>query len=138
LGVVRASNSLVRYSGGRLMAQSLKAPTTAPARRLLSFELADGTLVTGRLDAEVVQFNMGSNRLSAPVDKLTDLVVGLNDRPELTRKIDKLIEALGSETARDNAASELTALGPAVEAGVTKHATTGSPARRAAIPTFRA
>jgi len=120
-------------SAGRLLAESPKSPTTAPAKRQLSFELADGTLVTGRLDAAAVEFSMGSNRLSAPSAKLTELVVGLNDRPELTAKIDKLIKALDSETARDKAAGELTALGPSVEAAVRKHATTGSPARRAAI-----
>jgi len=81
-----------------------------------------------------VQFSVGpGNRLSVPSAKLTDLAVGLNDRPELTRQIEKLIEALDSETARDKAARELTALGPSIEAAVRKHAAAGSPARRAAI-----
>ena len=120
--------------GGRLMAQSAEAPATAPARRQLSFELADGTLVTGRLDAAIVQFRISpDNRLSVPSAKLTELVVGLNDRPELTSKIDKLIKALDSETAREKAATELITLGPSVEAVVRKHASDGSPARRAAI-----
>jgi hypothetical protein len=118
---------------GRLLAESVDAPATAPAKRQLTFELADGTLVTGRLDAAAVRFSMGSNRLSVPVAKLSELVVGLNDRPELTARIDKLIKALDSEAARDKAAAELTALGPPVEAAVTKYAASGSPARRAAI-----
>jgi len=134
VSIVLFADIRVPAGDGQLMAESAKAPTTAPARRDLSFELADGTLVTGRLDAAVVQFRMGpSNRLSVPTAKLTGLTVGLNDRPELTGKIDKLIEALDSETARDKAAGELIALGPSVEAAVRKYAAAGSPARRAAI-----
>ena len=128
--LVVAVISVVLFAGALVRAEMT---TTAPAKRQLAFELADGTLVTGRLDAAAVQFSMGSNRLSAPSAKLTDLVVGLNDRPELSAKIDKLIKALDSETARDKAAAELIALGPSVETAVRKHATTGSPGRRAAI-----
>ncbi len=121
-------------SGGRLLAAS-KTPATAPAPRKLSFELVDGTLVTGRLDTANVQLDMGSNRMSVPPSKLTDLVVGLNDLPELTAKIDKLIKALDSDISRERAADELITLGPSIEPAVRKQTAIGSPARRAIILT---
>ncbi len=57
----------------------------------------------------------------------------MNDLPELTARVEKLIKALDSDISRDEAAGELIALGPSIEPVVRKHAAVGSPARRAVI-----
>jgi len=69
-------------------------PPAASRGRELCFELADGTVITGRIDAKVITFRAPSgNVLKVPVADLTELSVGLNkqrgsvDRAQAPSKI---------------------------------------------------
>jgi len=56
--------------------------------RQLCFELADGTVITGRIDAKVITIRISKgNVLKIPVADLTELTVGLNDRAKPQSKI---------------------------------------------------
>ena len=71
------------------------APSADGRGRELCFELADGTVITGRTDVEAITIRIaGDNVLKVPVAWLTELTVGLNDRPELVERVEALVRAL--------------------------------------------
>ena len=102
--------------------------------RELCFELADGTVITGRIDAKVIAFRVqGGSVLKVPAADLTALNVGLNDRPGFVQRVESLVKALDSAKTRQNALRELIALGPAVAPIVKSHAAGDVPPCRPAV-----
>jgi len=102
--------------------------------RLLRFDLADGTVVTGRLDAKTIAFRTASGSvLKIPVMDLLEVYVGLSDRPAFVQRVETLIKALDSDRTREDAAGKLIALGPAITPIVTNHVTSDISARRRAV-----
>ena len=100
----------------------------------LQFELADGTVITGRTDVKVITIRTeGGNVLKVPVAALTELSVGLNDRPGFVQRVETLLRALDSAKTRQGARRELVALGPAVAPIVTRHAAGKVSQRRTAV-----
>ena len=80
----------------------------------LQFELADGTVITGRIDAGTIAIRIATgNVLKIPVAAVKELTVGLNDRPGFVRRVDALFKALDSDETHEAAQRELIALGPA-------------------------
>ena len=102
--------------------------------RELQFELADGTVITGRIDAKVIAFRMPSGSvLKISVADLTVLNVGLNDRPGFVQRVESLVKALDSGHTRQDALRELIALGPAVAPIVKRHSAGDASARLTAV-----
>jgi len=110
------------------------ADPAADRGRRLRVEFVDGTVFTGRLDVKTITIRIASgNVLKIPVAALKELTVGLNDRPELVKRVEALIIALDSGKMREDAKRELVALGPAVAPIVRRHAASGVSARRSLI-----
>ena len=102
--------------------------------RELQFELADGTVITGRIDTNVITIRMASgNVLKVPVADLTELRVGLNDRPGFVQRVEAMVNALDSVKTCDDARRELVALGPSIVPIVKRHAASKILARRMAV-----
>ena len=109
-------------------------PPVGNRGRELRFELVDGTVITGRLDAKTIAFRIASgNVLKVPVAALKELTVGLNDHGGLVRRIESLVKALESDNTRETALRKLIALGPAVAPIVKRHAAADVLARRGAV-----
>jgi len=101
---------------------------------VLRFELGDGTVITGRIDARVIAFRASSESvLKVPLADLKELRVGLNDRPAFVRRVETLIEALDLDKTRPDAQRKLIALGPAVTRILSRHAGGAASARRDAV-----
>ncbi|MBT3201004.1 MAG: formylglycine-generating enzyme family protein [Phycisphaerales bacterium] len=108
-------------------AQAAKAPS-------LRFELADGTVISGTPDVNVIGIRIASdNVLKIPVAELAELNVGLNNLGELVKRTKTLLKALDSNKTRQEAERELIAMGPAIMLIVSGHAPSDVPAQRAAI-----
>lgn len=109
------------------------APAGGRGRKLL-FELGDGTVITGRMDASGIAIRASSEGvLKIPVADLKELIVGLNDRPAFVQRVETLIEALDSDKTRQAAQRELIGLGPAVMRILSNHAGGAASARRDAV-----
>ena len=116
------------------LCQAADPPPAAAPGPMLQFELVDGTVITGTTDVKVVTIAIASGDvLKIPVAKLAELNVGLNDRPELVQRVEKLVKALDSAKTRQDAQRKLIALGPAISLVVSRHAGGDVPGRRAAL-----
>jgi formylglycine-generating enzyme required for sulfatase activity len=117
-----------------LVIVALSLGTAAARGGELCFELVDGTVITGRVDVKAVTIRIASgNVLKIPVAELTELNVGLNDRPGLVGRAEALVKALDSAKTRQDARRKLIALGPEVSLVVSRHAASDIPARGAAV-----
>ncbi len=126
-----AAVMVVALSAGEAPAAKPQAEKRGPE---LCFELVDGTVITGLIDAKTIAIRISTgNILKVPVSELTELTVGLNDRPEFVRRVETLVKALDSDKTRDNATRKLLALGPAARSLIAPHASDKEPARRLAI-----
>jgi len=109
-------------------------PQAEKRGRELQFELADGTVITGRIDAKTIAIRIASgNVLKIPVAALKELTVGLNDRRGLVQRVESLVRALDSAKTRQNAMRDLIALGPAIAPIVKRYAAGDVSPRRIAI-----
>jgi len=119
------------------VAMSLCPAAEPPADRRgpeLQFELAGGTVITGRIDAREFSIRIASgNVLSIPVAALKELTVGLNDRPGLVERVETLVKALDSARTREDARRGLIALGPGIAPIVKRHSATDVSARLVAV-----
>jgi len=109
-------------------------PSAGGRGRELCFELVDGTVITGRLESNVITIRISSgNVLKVPAAALTELTVGLNDHPKLVQGVETLVKALDSAETRQGALRKLIALGPAVAPIVKRHAAGDVSARHTAV-----
>ena len=100
----------------------------------LCFELVDGSVISGRIDAKAIAFKVsGGSILKIPPSELREFYVGLNDRLGLARRVETLIKALDSDDTRQAARRELAAIGPCVNRILKRHASSDVAARRDAI-----
>ena len=100
----------------------------------LCFELVDGTVITGRTDVKAITIRISNgNVLKIPVAELTELTVGLNDRPGFVKRVDSLVQALDWNKTSKDAYQQLVALGPTVVPIVKRHSDGKSRAHRLAV-----
>ena len=80
------------------------------------FELLDGTVTTGTMDAAALTVKTSYGTLKVPAADLVSFSPGLDSRPELAEKVDVLIRLLVSpeKEDREQAQAELIKLGPAL------------------------
>ena len=105
-----------------------------PGGRELCFELADGTVITGRIDVKVITIRIASgNILKIPVADMKELTVGLNDRPGFVKRVETLVKALDSDKTREDVRRELIALGPAAAPIVKRHGAGVTSPRRTTV-----
>ena len=132
----RIKNTLVIAIACGMTAMPTRAdkPTPGGPGPDLCFELIDGTVITGRIDAKVIGIQViGGNDVKVPVAKLRGLRVGLANRPGLVKRVETLVSSLDSANTRQDAQRKLIALGPVVSAIVASHGASDVPARRAAV-----
>jgi len=100
----------------------------------MRFDLADGTVISGRIDAKVITIRIATgNVLKIPVADVVKLSVGLNDRREFVDRVETLIKALDSDKTREDALRKLIAFGPSVTLIVKRHITSNISVRRDAV-----
>jgi len=110
------------------------AARAADPGRELQFELADGTVITGRLDARAITIRIASgNVLKIPVAAVKELTVGLNDCPGFVKRVEVLVKALDSHKTREDVRRKLIALGPAAAPIVKRHGAGVTSSRRATV-----
>lgn len=91
-------------------------PETA-AQRLMRLHLMEGSVVAGKLSTETVVIETSYGKLSIPVDDVVSFTPGLDSHPNERKKIGRLIQQLGSNSAaeRDAAQRALSDMGTTVQ-----------------------
>lgn len=112
-------------------------PPPAPAPGL-RFHLLDGSIVTGEPSVPAFTIHTAFGELAIPVDQVQSFTPGLRSHPEHARRLEKLIQELGSPNAkqRDAAEASLTDEGPAVRALLERFAADADAERRTRIRTI--
>ena len=103
------------------------APPSTPqpgATDALCIQCLDGTKITGKVGVEQFIIETASGTVNVPVGDLFRLAPGIESRPELAKRVDTLIAALGSDNfaEREAAQRELTEMGPMLRLIVAEHA----------------
>src|SRR5207248_9862557 len=84
---------------------------------LFRFTLSDGSRITGKFSVPYLECETEFGLLQVPVEKLAQVVTGLNRRAERRGEIQQLVRRLGeAEPQRTDARAELIELGPSVRA----------------------
>lgn len=111
-------------AAGIRLARGAERPAGAAQPEAMRFDLTDGMILTGRLAVENLTVRTAKGTRKVRTADLVSIDVGLDSRPELTRRVDSLIEALGSSQwkRREHAQKELIEIGPALRLIVGSHA----------------
>src|SRR6516165_64091 len=110
------------------------AAENSPAR-LMRLHLMEGSVVSGRLSSETVTVETAFGKLEVPVASIVSFTPGLDSHPEERKKIGRLIQQLGSNTAteRDAAERALTDLGKAVQNELARYSMDDDTERRTRV-----
>lgn len=81
--------------------------------RLVVLHLQDGSIITGEMAVDEISVATDFGTLKVPLTKVRSLSPGLSSSPELSAKVNGMIEALGADDykAREQAHKDLVALG---------------------------
>ncbi len=103
--------------------------------RLMRLHLMEGSVVSGRLSTETVTVETAFGKLEVPVASIVSFTPGLDSHPEERKKIGRLIQQLGSNTAaeRDAAERALIDLGRAVQNELARYASDDDTERRTRV-----
>lgn len=96
--------------------ETTETPATPPAPvnpKLVMLHLQDGTIIAGEMTINQISVETEFGTLEVPLDKVRSITPGLGSSPELSAKVNGLIEALGSDDykAREQAHKDLQAMG---------------------------
>ncbi len=129
-----------------LLADDPASPPTTPAAtkpkaaeaaapRLTRLHLMEGSVVAGRLSTETVTVETEFGKLEVPVSNIISFTPGLDSHPEERRKIGRLIQQLGSNSAaeRDTAQRSLSDMGQSVHAELSRYANDEDTERRTRV-----
>jgi hypothetical protein len=86
----------------------------APANpKYVMLHLQDGAIITGEMTIDEISVATEFGTLKVPLAKIRSIAPGLSSSPELSKKVNDLIEALGSDDykAREQAHKDLQAMG---------------------------
>lgn len=110
--------------------------STAPALPkpdpdVIRLHLGDGSVVAGKLVLDDLLIETEFGRLSVPVAKVRNFTPGLESNPELDKRVNELIEALGGADfkARETAQRALLAMGIAIRAELQRREADGNAER---------
>jgi hypothetical protein len=83
---------------------------------LVRCQMADGTVIVGKLSASAIEVDTKFGRLSVPILQLVSIRPGLDSRPQQRRQIQEWLTQLAGDDAnqRKAAATELAKIGPAL------------------------
>ncbi|MGE5194548.1 MAG: hypothetical protein ACM3U2_18815 [Deltaproteobacteria bacterium] len=103
--------------------------------RLMRLHLMEGSVVSGKLSTETVTVETAFGKLEVPVASIVSFTPGLDSHPEERKKIGRLIQQLGSNTAaeRDAAERALTDMGKAVQNELARYSTDDDTERRTRV-----
>jgi hypothetical protein len=96
--------------------EAAETPATPPAPvnpKLVMLHLQDGTIIAGEMTINQISVETEFGTLEVPLDKIRSITPGLGSSPELSAKVNGLIEALGSDDykAREQSHKDLQAMG---------------------------
>ncbi|MGQ0633464.1 MAG: hypothetical protein ACT4QC_02545 [Planctomycetaceae bacterium] len=105
------------------------------AARHMRLHLMEGSVVTGRLSIEALLVETEFGRLEIPVASILSFTPGLDSHPEERKKITRLIQQLGSNSAaeRDAAQKSLSEIAHAVQPELVRYANDEDVERRTQI-----
>lgn len=83
---------------------------------LIRCQMADGTIIVGKLSASAIEVDTKFGRLSVPILQLVSIRPGLESRPQQRQQIQAWLAQLGHDDAnqRKAAAAELAKIGPSL------------------------
>jgi len=105
------------------------------ASRLMRLHLMEGSVVAGRLSTEIVTVETAFGKLEVPVTSIVSFTPGLDSHPEERKKIGRLIQQLGSNSAseRDSAQRSLTDMGKTIHNELSRYAMDEDTERRTRV-----
>jgi hypothetical protein len=109
------------------------AESSAP--RLMRLHLMEGSVVAGKLSTETVTVETAFGKLEVPVSSIISFTPGLDSHPEERRKIGRLIQQLGSNSAaeRDAAQRSLSDMGQSIHSELSRYANDEDTERRTRV-----
>lgn len=92
--------------------------------RLIRLHLMDGSVISGELSVDEIIVDTEFGRLTVPVTSIRSLTPGLDSHPQLSGRVQELIEALASDDykAREQAQKDLQAMGLPIRPILETHA----------------
>jgi hypothetical protein len=113
-----------------------KAPRNPKEVRL---HLVDGSVITGELTVSHVTVETEFGELRIPVEKLMGFKPGLDSNPELTKRIETLVEQLGGNDykARESAHRELASMGVKLQNEIDRFSDGGNAERKKHLAEIR-
>jgi hypothetical protein len=105
------------------------------ASRLMRLHLMEGSVVAGKLSTETVTVETAFGKLEVPVSSIISFTPGLDSHPEERRKIGRLIQQLGSNSAaeRDAAQRSLSDMGQSIHTELSRYANDEDTERRTRV-----
>jgi len=90
---------------------------------LMRMHLMDGSVLTGKMSLEHLTVTTAYGELKVPIKAIQRITPGMKSHPELRKKVNELIEQLGSDVfdQREAAQRELTSFGPAIRNLIEQH-----------------
>lgn len=105
------------------------------ASRGIRLHLMEGSIVTGRLSIDAISVETPFGKLDVPVANIVSLTPGLDSHPEERKRITRLIQQLGSNTAaeRDAAQRSLSEMVVLIQHELTKYVNDEDAERRSRV-----
>ncbi len=116
--------------------QPIPAPQRPPVSpKFVRFHMWDGSIVGGEVQNDAISVRTEFGSLEVPIEEIKRFYPGLNSFPELTAKIDKLVENLGDKNfdVREKSNSELNAMGMRIRNELNRFEDGGSAERKKRI-----
>jgi hypothetical protein len=106
--------------------------------RFIRLHLLDGSIIAGELSVESITVKTEFGDLKVPVEKIKSFTPGLDSKPELLAKIDKLFDDLGSDDyqTRESARKEIIAFGLKIRNELERHGDDGNAERKRHLETI--
>ncbi|MCC7192047.1 MAG: hypothetical protein IT444_04610 [Phycisphaeraceae bacterium] len=122
-----------------MLASAADAQTTRPADSassgLVTFNLMDGSIISGTLGVKEIPIDTDFGALVVPVSKIISVTPGLDSHTDFQANFAKLVEKLGSQevTERDAAQKALIRMGPSLRNELVRYQATADPERKLRI-----
>lgn len=85
--------------------------TAKPVEGAMRLELMDDSVITGKLEIDVIVVQTEFGELKVPIARILSFTPGLDNHPQLHERINALIDQLGSTSAQERDAAQRALLG---------------------------
>lgn len=116
-------------------AQATRPANSASSPGVVTFNLMDGSIISGSMGVKEVSIETEFGALTVPVSKIIAFTPGLDSHTDFQAGFAKLVEQLGSleATERDAAQKALVRMGPSLRSELTRYQATADPERKLRI-----